>query len=89
VNSLNLVVDLGGWLGAILLLVAFGCNSFGFVSARSRLYQILNIVGSILLIMNTGWHRAWPSTFVNVVWVVIATAAAFKRADPPAVMEPH
>jgi hypothetical protein len=80
VNNLDLAIDLGGWLGAILLLAAFGLNAFNSISARSRSYQVLNIVGSILLIINTGWHRAWPSAFVNVVWVIIAGAAAFRRA---------
>ena len=81
VDRLNLAIDLGGWLGALVLLAAFGLNSFGSMHARSRAYLGLNIAGSILLIINTGWHRAWPSAFVNVVWTAIAIAAFVKRTD--------
>jgi hypothetical protein len=58
--TLNLLIDTLGWLGAAALLVA------------SVPYQVLNVVGSIGLIMNTVYYGAYPSTFVNVVWIAIA-----------------
>jgi hypothetical protein len=79
VNHLDFLIDLGGWLGALLVLAAFAFNAFGSMDVRGRTYQVLNIFGSTLLILNTGWHRAWPSAFVNVVWVLIAMAAAFRH----------
>lgn len=35
-------------------------------------YQFLNIVGSLLLVTNTIFYGAYPSTFVNMLWVAIA-----------------
>jgi hypothetical protein len=84
VNHLDLVVDVGGWLGALLVVAAFALNAFNLMDVRGRIYQAFNILGSILLIINTGWHHAWPSAFVNVVWVLIAAAAAIKHARAPA-----
>jgi hypothetical protein len=89
VNNLTLVIDLAGWIGALLLLVAFGLNALGSLSARSRWYLTLNILGSVLLIVNTGWHRAWPSAFVNVVWVIIASVAALSRANATYTANPN
>jgi hypothetical protein len=80
VSHIALIVDLGGWLGAVLVVAAFALNAFGSMDVRGRAYQVLNICGSTLLIVNTGWHRAWPSAFVNVVWVIIAAGAAVKHA---------
>ena len=64
-----------GWLGATILLAAFACVSFGSVTGRSRLYQTLNILGGLLLAINSGWHQAWPSALVNIVWTGIAAGA--------------
>ena len=70
-----MLVEVIGWLGAAIVLVAFGLVSYGSVSARSVPYQVLNAAGGLLLGVNSGWHRAWPSTLVNVIWTAIAIGA--------------
>lgn len=77
-TTAEMFVDVLGWLGALILIAAYGFISYGSASGRSPTYQISNIVGSALLIVNTAWHRAWPSSIVNVVWVVIAIAALIR-----------
>lgn len=67
------VIEILGWLGAALLIVAYAIVSYGSVDGRNRLYQSLNIAASLLLVVNTAWHRAWPSAAVNIIWAVIAT----------------
>lgn len=57
------------------MLAAYWLLSTHRVNARSRLYQVLNIAGSICLIINTLFYSAYPSTFVNIVWLVIAIFA--------------
>jgi hypothetical protein len=68
-------VDAAGWIGAILILVAYALNSSGKLESRSLLYQWMNILGAIGLIINSGWNRAWPSVGLNVVWFCIAVHA--------------
>jgi hypothetical protein len=70
--------DAAGWLGAALLLTAYGLVSFKKMQPDSGMYQLLNAVGSALLIVNTVFYRAYPSAFVNVVWIFIA-AISFLR----------
>jgi hypothetical protein len=38
----------------------------------STAYQLLNIIGSVFLVANTIFYRAYPSSFVNVIWAGIA-----------------
>jgi hypothetical protein len=64
--------DAVGWLGAGSLLVAYGMISSRKMEADSTSYQVLNIVGSILLVANTMFYRAYPSSFVNLIWAGIA-----------------
>ncbi len=71
----SLIFDTLGWIGAFLLLLAYGMVSFKKVEADSFVYQGLNVAASILLAINTIYHGAFPSSFVNIVWTIIAVFA--------------
>ncbi len=66
------IIDILGWLGTILYLIAYGLVSAKKVEGDSWLYQGLNIVAGTLLIVNTYYLRAYPSAGLNVAWVGIA-----------------
>jgi hypothetical protein len=74
-TTMGIAIDILGWLGALVLVAAYSLISYGSVDGRSPIYQTLNVIGSILLTVNTAWHRAWPSSAVNLVWVGIAIGA--------------
>ena len=46
-------------------------NVLGY-EGDSMTFQLLNLVGAIFLIVNTAYYGAYPSAFVNVVWIGIA-----------------
>ncbi len=71
----ELWIDILGWVGASVVLVAYALVSARRVSGDSTAYQLLNLVGSAFLIINTVHYGAYPSTFVNVVWLGIAVYA--------------
>jgi hypothetical protein len=71
--------DAVGWLGAASLLVAYAMVSSRKMEADSASYQVLNIVGSILLVANTIFYRAYPSSFVNLIWAGIAVFSMTTR----------
>ena len=64
--------DAIGWMGAALLLVAYAMVSVRKLEGNSTAYQLLNISGSLLLAANTIFYRAYPSSFVNLIWTGIA-----------------
>jgi len=64
--------DAIGWLGAVFLLAAYAMISSKKLEADSMTYQLLNIIGSVFLVANTIFYRAYPSSFVNVIWAGIA-----------------
>lgn len=68
---MNLLIEILGWTGSLLVLIAYMLNMNKKLAADSMTYYLLNILGSALLIMNTAFHRAYPSMAVNVVWVII------------------
>ncbi|MGP8096094.1 MAG: CBU_0592 family membrane protein [Steroidobacteraceae bacterium] len=73
--QLKTFVDVAGWIGAALILGAYSLISSGKLKARSRLYQRINIVGAVGLIINGSWNTAWPSVGLNVVWLGIGAYA--------------
>jgi hypothetical protein len=70
--------DILGWIGSILVLVAFGLNSYEKVKADSWSYILLNLVGGILLIIYSTYKGAYANTFINVAWVLVALTAILK-----------
>ena len=70
-ETTKIVADSLGWIGSILLIIGYWLNSKGKLNAQSLNYQLLNLIGSILLIVNTVHYGAYPSSALNVIWVVI------------------
>ncbi len=74
---MKLLIDIIGWIGSIEVIAAYGLNSYQKIKSDSLLFQLLNLTGGIFLIINTMYYRAYPSAFINVVWVIIALIAVF------------
>jgi len=66
------LIDILGWLGTILYLVAYGLISLKKVEGDSNLYQGINIVAGFFLITNSFYWHAYPSAALNVAWIGIA-----------------
>lgn len=74
-----MIIDIVGWIGSLMIVVAYALNMYKKLATDSFSYYFLNIIGSALLIINTIYHKAIPSAFVNIVWVLIAGTALFKK----------
>lgn len=74
----EIFVETIGWIASILIVGAFALNSFGKLASTSKLYQLANLFGGIFFIVNTVYHKAYPSAVLNVVWVIIAISALLK-----------
>ncbi len=75
----NLWIDIAGWSGVVALLVAYALVSIRKLEGDSPLYQALNALGSLLLIVNSAYYRAFPSVGINIAWVGIALFALARR----------
>ena len=67
-----IIVDVLGWVGTVLYLIAYALVSVKKVEGDSFLYQGINIVAGILLVINTFYWRAYPSLGLNAAWIGIA-----------------
>jgi hypothetical protein len=72
---MGLMIDILGWCGAFVVLLAYALVSTRRVEGDSLAYQLLNVAGAMLLLANTAYQGAYPSSFVNAIWIGIAIFA--------------
>jgi hypothetical protein len=84
---MKLLIEVIGWASAVMILVAYGLLSAGKLTGRSASYQVLNVVGALGFVLNSGYNGALPSAALNVIWMGIGLFALAKirsrRADVP------
>ena len=71
-------VEVVGWAGAVLILLAYLLLSAGRLTGKSLLYQGMNVVGAAGFTVNGWWHGAVPSAVLNVVWMLIGAIASWR-----------
>ena len=76
--TLNLFMEVVGWIGGTLILAGYFLLTNGKLDAKSPTYQWLNVVGALGFIANSGWNGAWPSAALNVIWVGIGVVALIR-----------
>jgi hypothetical protein len=79
---MKLAIEVFGWVGAVLIILAYALLSAGKVAADSRLYHYMNIVGALGFVVNSGWNGAYPSAALNVVWIGIGSYGLLQRRRP-------
>jgi hypothetical protein len=78
VTSVELAVEIVGWIGASLILLAYLLLSAGRLTGQSLLYQGMNVVGAAGFVVNGWWHGALPSAALNVLWLMIGAFASVR-----------
>jgi len=58
--------------GALLILIAYGAAQFGVMDQHSRLYLVLNLVGSVILAGLAWQERLWGFLLLESVWAIVS-----------------
>ena len=77
-TAVEIAVEVVGWGGAVLILLAYLLLSAGRLTGQSLLYQGMNVVGAAGFVVNGWWHGALPSAALNVLWLLIGAVAAWR-----------
>jgi hypothetical protein len=70
-------IEVIGWAAAAMMLSAYVLLTAGKLSSRSTLYHWLNVLSGAGIIVNSGWNGAYPSVFINVIWMAIGLYGLF------------
>ena len=69
--TVNVLIDILGWTGSILYLLAYALVSAKRTESDSVLYQGMNVFAGILLVVYTLSLEAYATTGLNAVWTAI------------------
>ena len=73
-----MIYEVVGWIGTFAILLAYYLVSTKKLSADNRRYQILNVVGALGIIINSGVHGVIPSVGLNTAWLLIGLYGLIK-----------
>jgi hypothetical protein len=73
-------------VGALLILAAFTAAQFGWLDTKSRVYLVLNLIGSIVLTVLAWYEEQWGFLLLEFVWAVVSGWGLFQvvRGEEPA-----
>lgn len=77
-STVQIAVEIAGWAGAALILLAYLLLSAEKLTGQSLVYQGMNVVGAAGFVINGWWHGAIPSAALNVLWLLIGAIATWR-----------
>jgi hypothetical protein len=76
---MTFAINVLGWIGAAVLLLAYWLVSTQRTTGNSGMYQGMNLLGAIFVLANSLYYGAYPSVGVNAVWIAIGAYALAKH----------
>lgn len=68
---LTIFINIIGWTGSVLYLLAYALVSAKKTEGDSILYQGMNIVAGVLVIIYSLYLKAYATTGLNAIWAII------------------
>lgn len=72
-----MIFDILGWIGMVLVLIAYGLLSANKIS-NGKLYQGLNVLAAVFMAIGLLPKNAWFSFALQVAWAIIGVVAIIK-----------
>ncbi|MCA6381129.1 MAG: hypothetical protein IM574_04625 [Cytophagales bacterium] len=57
---MEILISMLGWIGFLLVIGAYSLNSYQKIKSDSLIFQLMNLAGGILLIINSVYKEAYP-----------------------------
>jgi hypothetical protein len=74
-------MDVSDWIGTIgvgLILIAYFCSTFNWVSAHSRLFFLLNTLGAAMACYASYLISYWPFVVLEGTWTIVSVVGLIK-----------
>ena len=75
-----MIFDICGWVGMILVLLAYALLSTKKID-NGKTYQVINLVAALLMAIGVYPKKAWFSFTLQVAWAIIAIIAIIKMKN--------
>jgi len=71
--------DIIGTVGVGLILLAYFCNTFGWINGKSKLFFLLNIAGGGLASYASLLINYWPFVILEGTWFLVSVIGLVKN----------
>ncbi len=71
-SNKNMIFEIGGYIGMVIILVAFIANTFQITNAESPSYLLANVIGALLLGIDFFRKKAFAGLILEIVWGGVA-----------------
>jgi Trk-type K+ transport system membrane component len=75
---MEILIQPAGWIGTVLIVVAYYLISNKKVDSESKVYQAMNLFGALGVGVNVLRQEAWTTVALQVAWGIIAIFALIK-----------
>ena len=72
-----------GAVGTVMLIVAYFLGSTGRLRVSGGIYQWLNLIAALILLVYSAVFGAWMNVVLEAVWGAIAVNALWQEARRP------
>lgn len=69
------LIEIFGWYGMIVIVLAYALVSFSFLSVDSIWYQLLNGTGAMGIVVVSLYKKTYQPGILNIIWTLIAVIA--------------
>lgn len=76
---MEVIVQIVGWVGTVLIVLAYVLVSTKKMDGSNTYYQLINLFGALGVGVNVFYQEAWPALALQVVWGIIAVLALVRR----------
>lgn len=73
--------DIIGTVGVGLILLAYFCSTFGWISSNSKLFFLVNLAGAGLACYASVLIRYWPFVVLEGTWALVSLAGLLKTKN--------
>lgn len=76
--------DIFNGIGVFFILLPFLLSTFGWMSPKSRMYFLMNFVGSALAFYGSILMHSVPFIILEATWAIVAAIGLIRRQKPAA-----
>lgn len=77
-GNMKTFIEIFGWFGTLLVLIAYGLSSFAILDHESIIFQSMNLVGALGIGAISFYKKAYQPAWLNVAWGLIAIMALIR-----------
>lgn len=76
---MEILYQAAGWVGMVLIVVTYYFVTTGRWGTHTKIDEVLNIIGSILVGISVYHTKSWPVFTLQVIWAVVAIVSLINK----------